>query len=280
MTPYTLLAVLLSLSLPGRSFYSVVRVPEAECARERETVCADATWSDAHRSWVRQETAEQATQRLWTVANALSRVVETSTRGQDGKPALWPWSSRDLALGLATIAYHESGFRRDVHEGVGDSALGDCSYTDVRGRPLTELVAKAQHKAGKPVHRHCRSVCLVQVNLGGLDGVTASGVRGRDLVGTDLDSTERCLAAGAAALAKARTACQRRQATGHWFRSAVTQYGSGYGCASSQDWVVKRVETYNKAAQAPRELPAAVLQQLGIAGPSAADGAVASGAAR
>lgn len=263
----TILAVMLTLAPPGRSAYSVVAVPECgtdqlepTCRLERlcdaqTTACLPPRWSREHHAFVRQENAEEARERYSLIAQAIAKVASAAsspTETDDGKkaPPLWRWSAQDLAFGLGSIAFHESGYRRDIHEGVGDAALGDCSYRSAAGLPITRASAVAQRKAGKTVRRYCRSVCLVQINLGGLDG-EKFGVRGRELVGLDSSSTERCLLTGARVLAAARERCSRWQPAGAWFRPAIVSYGSGNGCASSESWVTERVKTYRLFTSAP-----------------------------
>jgi hypothetical protein len=258
-----ILAVMLSLAPAGRSPYSVVVVdacghdrlaPTCEMkpvCDEPTLACAAPRWSNAHNAFVRQENAEEARERYEIIASAIVRVSQMSTRpttGPDGTELapVWPWSTSDLAYGLGTISFHESGFRRDVHEGVGDEALGDCSFTNkATGAPLTPAAASALSKAGGHVRRFCRSVCIAQINTGGLDG-EKWGVTGRDLIGLSPDATERCLGAAVKMLAMARARCSRWQTAGDWFTPAIVGYGAGSGCESSAKWARDRVTTFKK----------------------------------
>jgi hypothetical protein len=230
-----ILATALALVPPGQSAYSVVPLPEcggpvlriADLGTDPAPAACSApgvAWSSHHGALARQETADEGRSRYETIARALDAVSLEATSSAEGERPLWPWPRRELVAGLLTIARHESGFRRDVHEGVGPAALGDCS----RGRDGV---------------RRCRSVCLVQVQTGGLDG-RRGGWLGRDLVGLDLASTSRCLRAGAELLARSRWSCARG---GDWFAPSVALYGSGVSCGTRRPWVQARAATYRRA---------------------------------
>lgn len=227
-----ILAAIALLAAPGSSPYSVVAVPECgtdpaapACERRwNDVIPSPVNWSESHGFFVRQETREEAQARLALIARAIANVAAAAaTPGEDGR-SLWPWPARELADALVVIANHESGFRRDVHSGVGPAALG----------------------SGK-------DVCLVQIRTGGLDG-ERYGVRGRDLVGLDLASTERCFTAGARLLARARNACARQARGEGWFAPSVALYGSGASCSTKRAWVKARAATYRRVAAAG-ELP-------------------------
>jgi hypothetical protein len=229
-----ILSAMLSLVPPGLSSYSVVPLPECGGAVLRladlpagpePAACSapDVAWSSHHDALVRRETPEEGRARYETIARALDVVAAEAARAAPGERPLWPWDRRELVAGLLAVARHESGFRRDVHEGVGPAALGDC-YRRPDGS------------------RACRSVCLVQVQTGGLDGRRGAWT-GRDLVGLDMDATTRCLRAGAELLARARWACARG---GNWFAPSVALYGSGVSCGTRPAWVQRRAATYRR----------------------------------
>ncbi len=230
-----ILAVMLALVAPGRSPFSVVPLPEcggpvlrlADLPAGQEPAQCSApgvAWSSHHGALVRRESEEEALSRYATIARALDSVSLEATSAPEGERPLWPWPRRELVAGLLAIARHESGFRRDVHEGVGPAALGDC-YRQRDGS------------------RACRSVCLVQVQTGGLDGRRGSWL-GRDLVGLDVASTERCFRAGAELLARSRWSCAR--SGGEWFALTVALYGSGVSCGTRRAWVQRRAATYRR----------------------------------
>lgn len=230
-----ILSALLALVPPGQSPFSLVPLPECGGPVLRlgdlptgpePAACAapGVAWSSHHGALVRLETAEEGVARYAVIARALEAVSLDATTPADGGRPLWPWARRELVAGLLTIARHESGFRRDVHEGVGPAALGDCS-------------------TGRDGVRRCRSVCLVQVQTGGLDG-RRGGRLGRDLVGIDVNSTAWCLRAGAELLARSRRACTHG---GDWFAPSVALYGSGRTCSTRPAWVQRRAATYRRA---------------------------------
>lgn len=231
MLTKTILTVLLQLGQPGRSPYSVVTMPEcgnktAPTCNVSEPVCDEPTlgcraprWSDAYGSWVRQEGKYEASQRFLTISKAISQVAsEGSAEGW------WQWGSDNLAYSLATIAFHESGFRRDIHEGVGDASMGDCHTI-----------------AGK---RSCRSVCLMQLNIGGLKG-SVDGMLGEELVGSDFESTRKCIRAGAKIFARQRSFTARR-AIAEWFEPTMSGYGSGSTMWTKSAWVSNRKRTFER----------------------------------
>jgi len=234
-----ILAAMLALVAPGQSPFSVVPLPEcggpvlrlADLPAGPEPAACSApgvTWSSHHGALVRRESEAEARARYTTIARALDAVSLEATTAPEGERPIWPWPRRELVAGLLTIARHESGFRRDVHEGVGPAALGDCS----------------RRRDGS---RTCRSVCLVQVQTGGLDG-RRGGWLGRDLVGIDPESTARCLRAGAELLARSRWSCAR--SGGEWFAPTVALYGSGVSCGTRRAWVQKRAATYRRVVAA------------------------------
>ncbi len=140
------LAAMLFLQPPGQSMYSLVGVSKespAPCAGP-SLLCRPPRWNEAHQEWVIAETWEQGLLRYGTIAQSVVKVT-----GDD------EWLRRVVL----TMLYYESGFRRDIHSGVGDYARGD----------------------GK------RSWCLGQIFLG------RRSKRGRSLVGVDQAATDRCL---------------------------------------------------------------------------------------
>lgn len=146
-----LVAIIVLLSPPGRQSF----VPEA------------------------QETATQAQERYEQIAASLVDVAYAPTT----KPLFSGPRGRLRTLALvASIAYHESGFRRDVDLGLGRARLGKSGWND-----------------------HGRSWCMMQVHLGkrtlGLpDGTTVEtsaamtqqGWSGLEL----LQDREKCFTAG------------------------------------------------------------------------------------
>ncbi|MEZ4310145.1 MAG: hypothetical protein R3F14_19055 [Polyangiaceae bacterium] len=268
MLSEALLAGILALAPPGQSPYSVV--PVAACGDNPLKPACEETpkpvWSPLYSAYVRQENREEALRRYHEIARAIESVASAATKPTttDGveEPALWPWSADDLARALTTIAYHESGYRRDVQTGIGRSALGDCGYWGSKGQKLGAEEARATS-----AQYLCRSVCLVQINTGGLSG-KRYGVLGKDMVGLDRASLERCFSAGARAFSNARARCAQEKTEG-WFRKSIASYGTGKACETDETWVSARVTTFEKLAKVkPAELSADVKKLLGMDKPA------------
>lgn len=219
------LALMLALGSPGRSFYSV------SDACGDDGVRSACYFSAAHGREVRLETRDEAAARYATIAESMSRVTEAATRA-DASPR-WPGTPDELVAMIATVTRHESGWRLDVHSGVGPWAAGDCRRASDGGR-LTE----AEEKSPK-VRRRCASWCLGQINTGGPDK-RMFGWTGRELVGVDAERTDRCLGAVAAALVQVRGG----RVSFDW--PAVTLLRYGGGGKTSDEWVQVRVATFRR----------------------------------
>lgn len=246
-----LLAGMISLAQPGLSPYSVVAQSGCGDSPMKPTCAAMApatkpVWSPLYSSFVRQENRDEALKRYLDIAKSIEKVAEEATKTTmvDGaeQPAMWPWTAEDMARALATIAFHESGYRRDVQTGVGKSALGDCGYWNAKG-----VKVGAEEARATSAQYLCRSVCLVQVNTGGLTG-TRYGLTGKEMVGLDRASIEKCFSAGARAFANARTRCAATQ-TADWFKKTIASYGTGKACETDETWVGARVTTFQKLAK-------------------------------
>jgi hypothetical protein len=243
-----LLAGIISLAPPGQSAYSVVAQPA--CGdNPAKPVCdllPKPVWSPLYGAFVRQENRKEALERFLDIARSIEKVAADATKPTqvDGaeQPAMWPWAAEDLARALATIAYHESGYRRDVQTGIGRNALGDCGYWGAKGQKVGAEEARATG-----AQYLCRSVCLVQINMGGLQG-TRYGLTGKDMVGLDRAAIEKCFSAGARAFSNARGRCAP-QRTADWFKRTIASYGTGSACETDQSWVTARVATYEKLAK-------------------------------
>ena len=185
-----LLAAMLALQAPGLSLHSLSEVAEDEgrACLDASPLCAEPQWDAGRRAWVRPETPGEGLARYRTIAEAVATIVAEVDAGAAGAPA-WP-AGRGAELGryLVTVAYHESGFREDVHSGIGRHARGDAG----------------------------RSWCLVQRLLGASGRErTSRGWRARELVGCDAAATRRCLLTGADVLASARLRCGAERGTAY-----------------------------------------------------------------
>lgn len=107
-----------------------------------------------------------------------------------------------MAKMLVTVALHESSFREDVHAG---RARGDGG----------------------------RAYCLGQVHP------TEHGVVGKDLIGTDLAATERCMRTVKTVLTKALNRCGT-------VGGAFSIYGTGRTCNYRGEFVAQRMRTMGR----------------------------------
>jgi hypothetical protein len=264
MLSATLLAAMITLAPPGQSALSVLVDPSCGAAPGKPAcdVRPAPSWSPFYKAFVRVETKDEALKRYALIARAIEKIsvaMTTPTKRDDGtvEPPPWPGSAEDLARALVTIAHHESSFRRDVHSGVGPFALGDCAYWDRTGK---RVPASQARKLGA-FATSCQSVCLMQLNTGGLEG-TRFGFQGKEMVGLDAVSTERCFAAGARALVEARARCAKTLTEG-WFPKTVASYVTGDACETDAEWVTARVGTFTRVlsisdASLPREARALI----------------------
>lgn len=271
----SLLAGIVMLAPPGQSPYSVVAAPA--CGENPLKPACDLqpkpAWSPLYGAFVRQESRDEALVRFQDIARSIDKVAQDATKPSKvddvEQPAMWPWSADDLARALATIAYHESGYRRDVQTGIGKSALGDCGYWGAKGQKVGAEEARATG-----AQYLCRSVCLVQINTGGLAG-TRYGMTGKDLVGLDRAAIEKCFAAGARAFSNARGRCAKER-TADWFTKAIASYGTGKACEADEAWVSARVATYEKLVKVKAaDLRDDVKKVLGLDRAGAKEGAAA-----
>ncbi len=271
----SLLAGIVMLAPPGQSPYSVVAAPA--CGENPLKPACDLqpkpSWSPLYGAFVRQESRDEALVRFQDIARSIDKVAQDATKPSKvddlEQPAMWPWSAEELARALATIAYHESGYRRDVQTGIGKSALGDCGYWGAKGQKVGAEEARATG-----AQYLCRSVCLVQINTGGLAG-TRYGMTGKDLVGLDRAAIEKCFAAGARAFSNARGRCAKER-TADWFTKAIASYGTGKACEADEAWVSARVATYEKLAKVKAaDLRDDVKKVLGLDKAGAKEGAAA-----
>jgi hypothetical protein len=84
----------------------------------------------------------------------------------------------------------------------------------------------------------------MQINTGGLEG-ERFGFAGKEMVGLDEASRQKCVAAGARAFAGARERCAPARLS-TWFERSVASYGTGGACEADQGWVAARVSTFER----------------------------------
>lgn len=150
-----ILAAMLWLQPPGASLYSkqvAAKDDPPPCSNKYAPMCKGPRWSTWHKAYVIAEQWDTGLHRYHTIA----KVVAAET---DGKPKL-----RKIIL---TSLYHESGFREDIHSGLGPMSRGDCKLD----------------KKGRVIQGTCRSHCLGQL----------LGRKYSKLPGVDKASTTRCV---------------------------------------------------------------------------------------
>lgn len=148
------------------------------------------------------------------------------------KTALWRWRRKELIHSILIVTGQESGFRGDVHGGVGTEGRGDCDWKYPDDRK-----AKPFAKGASPIPGTCRSVCLGQINLGngGLGTAGPEKWTADDLVGVDLASTERCITQTARTLAMARLGCVYQfKEMKDWAGAMFSAYGTGWSCTNKK----------------------------------------------
>jgi len=123
-----LLSAILAVAQPGCSDASRIHLPIEDCDADcmaayeanravqpaRDYQYSRAVWE----GWSIRESRAEGIVRYVTVARAIAVVVTEP-------PAGWTGSSRELAHLLVTIARHESGFWRGVHDGTLRGAAGE-----------------------------------------------------------------------------------------------------------------------------------------------------------
>jgi hypothetical protein len=208
---------------PGLSAQSLVEVPEgaaAPCSTRYDPRCAAPWRSRFHGGrWVRVETYEEGLSRYWGIARAVARATGENDR---------------LARLVVTVTRHESGWRRDVHSGIGPDSKGDNGHSWGLGQAMVGL-----HPNSPVPHTKYRA---------------------RDIVGTDEDSTQRCISTVARYLEIATDHCER-------IHGGPACPFSVYGGARSgppSRLVLQRVRTLSQLPDPPAPLSDEVRTLLGL----------------
>jgi len=269
----TILAALIFLQAPGKSIYSRVEVSEGsafavlgdvnkstafkllqddeipnQCKQQGNVACSKPSLLDVsyngtniRTAWQRTETYDEGVLRYATIAKSIHAELTDPDRG-------WSFPVGQSWRFLVTIAYHESGFRRDIHSGLGSAALGDCDWTGPRGKR-------------KRVKGSCRSHGLFQTLFDHPSRKRIKGYLARQIVGTSAERTRRQVFIAATHLDRLHAYC-----TSHGprpFHGCVfASYGGVTGTSDAR--VQARVRTYNKLGSAPTKLDPYVRRVLGI----------------
>ena len=246
-----ILATMLFLQAPGRSIYSQVVVDQNSpppCSDSYNLLCQPPKWNDYHKGYVVAESYEQGVERYATIAKQLEKAVYEN-KWDTPKDRLWKY--------VLTAVYHESGFRRDVHSGVGEASQGDCRWEGPPGKRTR-------------VKGSCKSWCLGQILLGSqgrvmslkADGTFTHEWYGKDLVGVDDERTYRCLYQVTKYMDRAARHCWRNMGNQN-VGCVMGAYGGGLLNANDKR-LIARYKTYNRMNGAPGGLTDEVKALLGI----------------
>jgi hypothetical protein len=242
------LALLLTAQTPGRSPYSRIAVEHCDddcqlspvCAEE-QLYCRPPRWSPIHRKFFRYETWAEGVVRYGLIAD----VMAAATGAAERSDPLWQGQGRTLSLLLVTIANHESGLRRDVHDG---STRGDCDFRMVRGQP-------------KIIEGSCRSTCLGQIKLQ-RGQRTTRGYSADDLVGLGRAATMRCVQTMVDRLSQARRVCTaQRGPIGQHAACTMGVYG-GVASWSGDARIALRMKNYRDLRRSEATLSERVHEAL------------------
>jgi hypothetical protein len=226
---WTILAAMLFLQSPGQSIYSRT-IADKDSGRpcdDDSLLCEEPRWSGAHGAYTVAESYADGLRRYQDIADQLHAVVYDPR-------AKWTTPKNRLWKEVITVAYHESGFRRDVHSGIGVAARGDCKWT-------------GKGKERRRVPGSCKSHCLAQVMYyAGLRSV--NGWKANELTGLDKESTRRCLYVAATYLDRANSFCKQNRIGRE---ACVFSVYGGLGGRKLDKRIRARVNTYNRISAAP-----------------------------
>ena len=264
-----ILAAMLHLQAPGKSTYSTVPASDDEppavlaevnghtafrqlvpgeeeptqCLQEDNVGCSRPRATKMAYNWLepvyevrRPETYDEGVERYAVIAQALERVL---TRTE------WSFAPKRSWKFLVTIAFMESGFRRDIHEGWGTMAIGDCDWKVVNGE---------QH----PVPGTCKSHGLFQTMFFEPDRKWW-GYSRQDVIGLDHASTARAVFVAAKTLERCDAYC-RLEGPKPYEACVFARYGAVTSVADKR--IQARVRAYNRLSAAPTALDAYVTKLL------------------
>lgn len=289
MSPESILALMISLAQPGASPYSRVVVTEGSVTpcpaplSPQSPLCAPPRYDAHHRAFTRVESAEEALKRYWTLARIIARETDAATwRSTQDCPAPafasseelfpsciklqaarpWTGTTEQLQRYLITVAFHESGFRRDVWTGIGPAARGDCRWR-------TSAEGKRQRIAGS-----CRSIGPYQIMKTVRGWRSPRGYPHESLAGPTTGALTRSTQTAIDYLSRARLRCVPRY-LGDNPACVLGTYG---GVTSARDGRIRlRTSTYRRTAQ-PVKLVMVHRELLGLPlGESGSDGKLATG---
>lgn len=267
-----ILAAMLFLQPPGKSIYSRVEVeadsapaimaeidgtkafrllrdgeePPTQCLQPGNVACSKPAARDVSHNgvnlrvaYVRSETYDEGVVRYATIAQAISQELDEGA---------WTFPAGQSWRFLVTIAYHESGFRRDIHSGYGSAALGDCKWQGEIGK-------------SKRLKNSCRSHGLFQTLFDPPQRRKILGFRGRDIVGTSVERTRRQVRVALSHLDRLHTYCSFHGPK-PYKACVLASYGGGVSVTDPR--IRRRVGTFDKIGRAPSALSEHVATLLGL----------------
>jgi hypothetical protein len=267
-----ILAAMLFLQAPGKSAYSRVSVDEksgpsvissvngvtayslledgaeqpTQCQQEGNIACSkpalrDVTYNGKRvkTAWQRIETYDEGLQRYALIAKSMEEVLESQK---------WNFPAGRSWRYLVTIAFHESGFRRDVHSGLGSAALGDCAW-------------RKTEKGKSLIPGSCRSHGLFQFLFRDPKTTVLYGYRSKHVIGLDEGATKRAAMVAVRHLDRMYHYCRYRGPRP--FAACIfATYG---GVSATKDPRIQaRLRTFGKLRHAPTLLDSHVSKALGV----------------
>lgn len=216
MTALQILAIMVAMLTPGGSTYSQVVVPRGSttvCPKHlspMSPLCRAPRYHPAwgQGAWTRAETRAEALVRWHLIARTIEAVASRPPKGWRGSPEL-------LQRFLLSISRNESGWRRDVHAGIGKRSRGDCTASG-----------------------NCRSICLVQILKPRRFWKSPRGYTHSSLAGLGPKATTRCIETAADYLARVSD-----KVCGQAMRPACLFGAYGGGIKASDPRIRSRVAT-------------------------------------
>ncbi len=231
--------------------------------------CQPPKWSARRKKFLRYESWAEGVHRYLGIADVMREAATSMTwtphasctpprRGHDDEDGhacrrrrrARPWTGtvRQLGLLLTTVAFYESTYRRDVHEGT---TRGDCDYKTVNKRRVL-------------IEGSCRSHCLGQVKLLRREK-SRRGHTSEHIVGLSRAATQRCILTVADHLSSARNTCMahRKPHKGHYAGCIMGVYG-GVSNWSKDARIKKRNKTYVELLRTKPKLSKKVRKLLSL----------------
>lgn len=249
--------------MPGRSLYSQVEAPEGaplvalrdtvidgravraythwgaealptQCAQAGNPWCRRVVFNQPLQRWQRPETFGEGLSRYTMIARAIQ---ETTGGGE-------------LADYMTVIVRHESGFRRDVHEGSNHKPFRRTTKLEDSGRSwcLGQVMIARSPSTIVPIHEH-------------------KDWTARELVGVTPAATTRCLTVVATRLRKIARRCSRGGSRPIAPACMFLGY-AGTDIKPTHPFIRARLASFAKLSGSSRELGPEIRSLIGLDGPA------------